>query len=206
MKSSLKGFLSLALQGFLALLPLIVSLYIGALVLSLADDAVSAILPLFPGQLAANAVIVFAAKLLVLFIFICLLAVFGLTVRSLIGRAGLGLVRNVISRIPGLGVVYKATEQVISVAAGKKSGFFVNPVLVEYPSAGIWAVAFNTGVFDQKQLGEETQYSVFIPTTPNPTSGFLAIVGENRIRKFPSSVEDAVKLVLTGGLVKTSSV
>ncbi len=200
MSFQLKRFLSLALQGFLALFPIIITLYLGALVLSWINDTFQPILLHLPGQLE-NGFAVIAVNLVILLAFLSLLAIIGITVRSLIGRAMLRFVRNAFSVIPGLGVIYKAAEQVISVAASEKKGFFVNPVLVEYPSPGIWAIAFNTGAFDQ----EETQYTVFIPTTPNPTSGFLAIVTKEKVREYPASVEDAVKMVLTGGLVKNSS-
>ena len=80
-------------------------------------------------------------------------------------------------------------------------------MLVQYPSPGIWAVAFNTGEVGEAfvKLGHEKSYTVFITTTPNPTSGFLAVVREEQIKKLDISVEDAIKMILTGGMVKNNA-
>lgn len=119
-------------------------------------------------------------------------------------RAAAAFIQGLVALLPLLAPVYRATRQVADVVAGPRDRFFSRPVLVEYPSEGIWAVAFNTGAVDP-DLAPETgsaYVTVFIPTTPNPTSGFLAFVPTARVRPLRLSVEEAMKLVLTGGVVK----
>ncbi|MBN1498967.1 MAG: DUF502 domain-containing protein [Spirochaetes bacterium] len=101
-----------------------------------------------------------------------------------------------------MNTVYKASEQVISVIA-QKQPFYNNPVLIEYPTPGVWAVAFNTGEIDFKEFTDgKKRFTVFIPTTPNPTSGFMAIIPEDKLKKLDINAEDALKLILTGGIIK----
>ncbi len=80
----------------------------------------------------------------------------------------------------------------------------MKPILVEYPSKGIWTIGFNTGEAcgELKPNDEGRYYTVFIPTTPNPTSGFLMIFHESSIRYLKMPMETALKMILTGGMVK----
>lgn len=198
----IKGFPAL-LQGFLALLPLIVTVYVGLLIFRIVEGAVDNIVPLFPAVFRNSLPFVIAIEIVVVFIFLIALAFFGFLVRTLIGKAIMKALKSMFTIIPGLSSIYHATEQVVSVLSSKKKNFFNHPVLVEYPSPGIWAIAFSTGEIDTKgSLTGGRRYTVFIPTTPNPTSGFLAVMTEDKIREFDISVEDAIKLVLTGGIVK----
>ncbi|MBU4485284.1 MAG: DUF502 domain-containing protein, partial [Candidatus Delongbacteria bacterium] len=116
----------------------------------------------------------------------------------------LSLTDSFFMKIPGLRPIYKAVRQIIESFSSSKKSFFSNPVLIEYPSKGIWTIGFNTGEVpnDFNPFPETKRYSVFIPTTPNPTSGFLMIVSEEQIRPLEMKTEKAMQFLLTGGVVK----
>ena len=199
-----KRFTSLLFQGFFALLPLIITVYVGLFIFRFIEGAADNIISIFPQDLSTSLFFVIAIEIVVVIIFIIALAFFGFLVRTLLGKAIMRALKSMFSIIPGLNSIYRATEQVVTVLSSKENNFFNHPVLVEYPSTGIWTIAFNTGEIDTKKtLTEEGRFTVFIPTTPNPTSGFLAIMTEDKIREFDISAEDALKLILTGGIVKT---
>jgi uncharacterized membrane protein len=135
---------------------------------------------------------------------VTLITFFGLFVRTVFGRVLLSITDSCFMHIPGLRPIYKAVRQVIGSFSTSKKSFFSNPVLVEYPSKGIWTIGFNTGEVpaDFKPFAEEVRFSVFIPTTPNPTSGFLMIVTESQIRPLNMKTDRAMQFLLTGGVVK----
>lgn len=198
-----KRFPAFLVQGFTALLPLIVTLYIGMFAFRFGENIFDNIIPLFPLPLQNNIAFVIIVEIIIFVLSLLGLALFGMLVHSIIGKGLLRLVKSIFSLIPGLNVVYRATEQVVSVITSDKKAFFNHPVLVEYPSPGIWVIGFNTGVIDTlNSLPKQRYYTIFIPTTPNPTSGFLAIMPEDKIRAFAISAEDAIKIILTGGIVK----
>ena len=206
-RSRLKKFPSLFIQGFFALLPVIVTVYSAIVIFGFFNNIGDIIISLLPDFLTRNVIIIFLLKIFLIAFFVCFLAFFGLLVRSIIGKGLLKMAKSFFGLIPGLNVVYKATEQVVAVLTSEKKSFFRKPVLVEYPSPGIWAIAFNTGeVRIAKANGDLKRYTIFIPTTPNPTSGFLAVLTEDKIRDLDMSAEDAIKLILTGGIVKHASI
>ena len=203
---NIRKFPVLLLQGFLALLPLIVTTYIGLWIFNIMKSGVDIIIPLLPEILQDNLIMMIIFKIIILIAFAIALAFLGFLARSIIGKSLLKFIKYLFSMIPGLGAIYHATEQVVSVFSGEKKNFFEHPVLVEYPSPGIWALAFNTGEIDIKTSQNDLRtFTVFLPTSPNPTSGFLALLPEDKIKSIDISTEDAIKLILTGGIVKGSN-
>ncbi len=191
------------LQGFFVLLPIIVTFYIGNIIFQLIKDLTDLIIPLLPEIVKSNTFLIFSIHLGIILLCLILLVLIGILVKTIIGKTIMNTIRAVFSRIPGLGSVYRATEQVTSVISNDKNNFFNRPVLVEYPSTGIWAIGFNTGEIDlNNTLDNNLRYTIFIPTTPNPTSGFLAVMTKDKIKDFNVSAEDAIKLILTGGIIK----
>jgi uncharacterized membrane protein len=123
----------------------------------------------------------------------------------MIGKAALGWVDAFFGRVPVINSVYTSTRQVVDVFRSGKRQLFTNPVLAEYPSPGIWSLGFNTGEMeDAGILDGGKRYTIFIPQTP-PTGGFLAVLSEKQIRRLNISAEDAIKMILTGGMVKKES-
>ncbi len=204
MKKLFNNAVKLFIQGLVALLPLIVTIYVMAFLLSFLDGIAGKSLVFLPDSLKSNSFLPFLIQTLTIVLLLTTVAVFGLLIRTIVGKGVIHVLDSFFGALPGLNAIYKATKQVIDVFRSSKRQFFTNPVLVEYPTAGIWAVAFNTGEASGSfALDGNKMYTVFIPTTPNPTSGFLALVPSSRIRSLNVPVEEAIKMILTGGLVKS---
>jgi uncharacterized membrane protein len=156
-----------------------------------------------PEDLRSIHIIKWGVQLLVVAGSVSLLIVFGSLVRTIVGRNLINITDKIIGSIPIIRTLYKTSKQVIDLFSLRKTSSNMRPVLVEYPSPGIWVVAFNTGPAGNDLSPDENEYyTVFIPTTPNPTSGFLCIVPAAKIRPLNISTEQAFKLILTAGAVK----
>ena len=142
----------------------------------------------------------FAIGLTVPLAFILLI---GLMARNIAGRWLLDFGERLLQAIPLAGSVYKTLKQLLETLLRDTNNKFRRVVLVEYPRKGIWAIAFVTGAMSpqiQTHL-PETMLSVFIPTTPNPTTGWYAVVPEDEVVNLSLSIEDAFKIVVSGGIV-----
>ena len=132
--------------------------------------------------------------------------VIGLMARNIAGRWLLDIGERILQAIPFAGSVYRTLKQLLETILRDSNEKFRRVVLVEYPRRGIWAIAFVTGTVSseiQPQM-KESMLSLFIPTTPNPTSGWYAIVPEEDIVNISMSVEDAFKVLISGGIVNPS--
>lgn len=133
---------------------------------------------------------------------LCILLI-GLMARNIAGRWLLDVGERLLQAIPLAGSVYKTLKQLLETLLKDTNGKFRRVILVEYPRQGIWAIAFVTGTIGneiQSQLSRP-MLSVFIPTTPNPTTGWYAIVPEEEVVNLSMSIEDAFKVVISGGIV-----
>jgi len=127
----------------------------------------------------------------------------GLMARNIAGRWLLDFGERLLQAIPLAGQVYKTLKQLLETILKDSNGKFRRVILVEYPRRGIWAIAFVTGAISsdiQAQMPRPV-LSVFIPTTPNPTTGWYAVVPEDEVVNLSMSIEDAFKIVVSGGIV-----
>lgn len=125
----------------------------------------------------------------------------GLMARNIAGRWLLDLGERIVQSIPLAGSVYKTLQQLLQTVFQDSKNRFRRVILVEYPRRGLWAVAFVTGTVATQTAAGTSMLSVFIPTTPNPTSGWYAIVPESDVVNLSISIEDAFKVLLSGGIV-----
>ncbi len=130
-----------------------------------------------------------------------LVVVVGLFANNLLGRAVLGGFDRVMAKIPWIKGVYKATQEISGVVFGERSAAFRKVVLFEYPRPGIYALGFVT----LELSGTENMYHVFLPTTPNPTSGFFLMVPSKDAIQLPITIEEGLKLAVSGGAVVSPS-
>ncbi|NJN56414.1 MAG: DUF502 domain-containing protein [Leptolyngbyaceae cyanobacterium SL_5_9] len=133
---------------------------------------------------------------------LCILLI-GLMARNIAGRWLLDFGERLLQAIPLAGSVYKTLKQLLETLLKDTNGKFRRVILVEYPRRGMWAIAFVTGTLNpqiQPQFSE-TMLSVFIPTTPNPTTGWYAVIPERDAVNLSMSIEDAFKVVISGGIV-----
>jgi uncharacterized membrane protein len=132
----------------------------------------------------------------------------GLMARNIAGKWFLDLSERLLQAIPLAGAVYKTLKQLLETLLKDSGNRFRRVVLVEYPRRGIWALAFVTGSIDseiQAQMSDR-MLNLFIPTTPNPTTGWYAVVPEQDVVDLKMSIEDAFKVVISGGIVNPGNV
>jgi uncharacterized membrane protein len=138
------------------------------------------------------------------FIFVVLiLLVTGALVTNILGRKLLDLWERALNKIPGFRNIYNALKKISSTVLNTSSESFRKAFLIQYPSKGIWVVAFQSGDFKgeiESIIGEDV-INLFVPTTPNPTSGFFVIIPKKDAIELNMSVEEAFKLVISAGVV-----
>ena len=140
----------------------------------------------------------FALTLIAFLSFLLVIVLVGLATRSLVGMAFINLVERVIERIPVVKTIFMATKQIAAVFLTDKRSAFQEVVLFEYPRPGCYSLGFVT--HDESY---HTMLNVFLPTTPNPTSGYLLLVPRESIVVLPLTVEEGIKLIISGGSVMT---
>ena len=127
----------------------------------------------------------------------------GLMARNIVGRWLLDLGERLLQAIPLAGSVYKTLKQLLETLLKDSNEKFRRVILVEYPRRGMWAIAFVTGSIHgqiQSQMKDE-MLSIFVPTTPNPTTGWYAVVPQEEVINLSMSVEDAFKILVSAGIV-----
>lgn len=133
--------------------------------------------------------------------------IIGLMARNIVGRWLLGTGEQVLQAIPLAGSIYKTLKQILETLLQDSKTKFRRVVMLEYPRKGIWSLGFVTGIVTPKIQSHLDQplLSVFIPTTPNPTSGWYAIIPESEVMTVNISIEDAFKILISGGIVSPDS-
>jgi len=124
----------------------------------------------------------------------------GMITSNILGRSLFHFWESILHRIPLVRNIYQGAKQLIHTISISKTSGFKRVVLVEYPRSGLYAVGFVTNSVEDKTSGKQFVV-VFIPTTPNPTSGVFEMVPENEIIETNLTVEDGIKMVISGGLV-----
>lgn len=136
-----------------------------------------------------------------LVIVIVLILLVGVLVNNYVGRRFYGMWDGLLARIPLFNKIYLAVKQIGESFLNRETSVFRGVGLVQYPRKGIWCLVFLTetpGDEVKERSGEELR-SVFLPTTPNPTSGFLLMIPEKDIHRLNMSVEEGLKMVISGG-------
>ncbi len=130
----------------------------------------------------------------------------GWIVHRAAGRQLLHWWNEALVRFPLTGRIYNAVSQIIQSMVGEQRKLFRRTVLIPYPTEGLWAIAFvtNEDAPMMSRIVGEPCLNVFVPSTPNPTTGFMLVVPRTRVRDTAITVEDAMKLILSGGAVSPS--
>lgn len=137
-------------------------------------------------------------------IFLIFTALVGALTKGIAGRQFIKWGESLFDRTPVVRSIYTAVKQIIETILQQSSSSFQQACLIEYPRRGLWAVAFistDTNGELPGKLGRDDMLSVFLPTTPNPTSGFLLFVPRGDVIILDMSIEEAAKLVISAGLV-----
>ena len=197
---------SVFIAGIFTCLPLVVTIYIILFLYRLLTGDVIPVISKIATRLnfqMPNYSLDFLA-LITVFVFIFLI---GLIAKAYLGKQVLKLVDSLVSHIPIAKTIYNGTKQVIDSFSATSGGKFSKVVLVEFPRRDMWMIGFivkDAIPFMQDACSFKEAYNVFIPTAPNPTSGFIALVAKDDVREINISVEDGVKFVFSVGLVNLS--
>jgi uncharacterized membrane protein len=188
------------LAGILVTAPLVITVYLAWLIIGFIDHSIT---PLVPEKYNPETYLPFSLPGLGLVILIIGLTLIGWLTAGLMGRWVVGFGERILARMPVIRSVYSAIKQIFETVLAQQSNAFREAVLVEYPRRGIWAIGFITGTTKEEvqNLTEDETVNVFLPTTPNPTSGFLLFVPRKDVVHLSMSVEEAVKMVISGGIV-----
>ena len=186
------------ITGIVVLVPIGITLYLTKFFISISSK-------LIPYDLNPNNYLPFAIPGLEIILSIIFITIIGGLSLSFIGKRILKFVNDLFKRIPILRTIYSAIGQMTESFAPKKGSKKKSVVLIEYPRKGCWAVGFATK--DNKgEISKKTNsdlVNVFVPTTPNPTSGFLLMFPKNEIIYLDMSFEEASKFIVSAGTSET---
>lgn len=186
--------------GILVTAPIFITFYLAWLIIGFVDSKIT---PLIPAKYNPETYLPFALPGLGLVVLLIALMLVGALTAGFVGRLWVRISERLLSQMPVIRNVYSAVKQILETVLAQQSNAFREAVLIEYPRRGIWAIGFITGVTkgEVQNLTEEECINVFLPTTPNPTSGFLLFVPKKDIVALSMSVEEAIKMVISGGIV-----
>ena len=141
--------------------------------------------------------------LLATILVILLVAILGFLSRWVLTRYFTQVTERVINNIPGVGAVYRTVKQIVDTFSTQKRNVFEKVVMVEYPAPGSYVLGFLTNRANGEVQGraESEMWTVFVPTTPNPTSGFLIFYPQNKVIEMDMAVSEAMKFIISGGSV-----
>lgn len=188
------------LTGIVVAAPIGITVYVAQLFVSFVDDRVK---PLIPEWLNPDTYLPVDVPGLGLVVAIVALTLIGAITANVLGRTIVGIGERMVARMPVVRSVYGALKQIFETVLAQSSKSFREVVLVEYPRQGLWAFAFVTSTTqgEAQRLIREEVVNIFLPTTPNPTSGFLLLVPRDDLIHLDMTVEEGIKMVISGGLV-----
>ena len=199
MKASLRESLQRHfLAGLLVFLPVVITLWFLGWVIGLMDG----LLDVLPSRLHPNSYLPFAIPGLGAVFTIALILFLGILTRGVATRRFLAAWDNIFVQIPIFRGVYTAVQKLVQTFLGQ-SQTHRQVVMIEYPRKGVYTVGFAMGRAwrELERNNESPLVNVFVPTTPNPTSGFYLLVPINDISPLDMSMEEALKLITSGGLI-----
>lgn len=188
------------ITGLLVILPVIVSIYIISFLFVKTTDYIFNILP---GIYQNNLHIKLLLRVIALGFIITTFILIGMFARNILGKRLLHFAESIILKIPLLGRVYVAVKQVSEAFLGYDKTILNKVCLVEYPRRGVFSIGFITSqtVGEIQHKTQNRLTNVFVPTTPNPTSGVLIMVPEGEFHLLDMTIEDGLKMVISGGAV-----
>ena len=190
------------ITGFLVLLPIFITLWVIWFFIS---KIITFSLILFPKEIPLLAKIFWSIFIIILSILV--IAIIGLAARNVIGKKLIDFGEKFIRRIPVAKWIYETAKKISRTFFGKKLKIFKEVVLIEYPREGIYCVGFVTSKLKGGIAfkNEEPHISVFLPTAPNPTGGFLMVVPQKDIVPLDISVEEAMRFIISAGAILPKS-
>lgn len=190
------------LTGIIVAAPLTITIYLTASIVNWVDGKVK---PWIPRAWNPENYVPFPVPGTGLLVALAVLTLLGFLTANIFGRTIIAIGEAILARMPLIRNVYAALKQIFETALSERSSTFRQAGLIEYPRRGLWAVVFIAttvrGEVSERLPDDDDAISVFLPTTPNPTSGFLLFVPRRDVLLLDMSVEDAAKLVISAGLI-----
>lgn len=188
------------LAGIVVTAPVAITLYFAWWFVNFID---SQVLRAVPAVYHPDRYLPFSVPGLGLIVVLVGVTLIGFLAAGLVGRELVRIGEGLMARMPVVRSLYAALKQIFETILSQSSQSFREVVLVEYPRRGIWAIGFITGPTggEVQHLTKEAMINVFLPTTPNPTSGFLLFVPEKDVVRLHMTIEEGAKMVISGGLV-----
>ena len=145
----------------------------------------------------------FLWNILSVVVFVVIIVLLGVVARNIIGKKLIGLGERILGKLPIISKIYTSAHQIANAFLGEKKSGFKEVVIFEYPRAGIYTIGFVSGEArgEVQEKTHEKVINVFVPTTPNPTSGLLVLVPRKDTIPVDMTVADALKLLISGGTV-----
>lgn len=187
------------IAGLLVWVPLVITVLVIRALVGFMDQS----LLLLPPEWRPEALLGYPIPGLGLVLTVTVVILTGLFAANLFGRRLVEAWEALLARIPLVRSIYSAVKQVAETIFATNGEAFRKVLLIEYPRRGIWTLAFQTGTASgevQRRTAEEV-ITVFVPTTPNPTSGFIMMIPRNEVMELSMSVEDALKMIVSLGVV-----
>ncbi|MEL6980165.1 MAG: DUF502 domain-containing protein [Pseudomonadota bacterium] len=194
------------LTGLIVVAPIGITIFLTWTIIDYVDQQVlPQVLPLLPEEYHPDNFLPFYLPGLGLLVFILFLTFVGGLAKNFFGRELIRIGESWVDRMPVVRSVYNALKQITETIFADSAASFDKACLIEYPRRGVWAIAFvatdTKGEVRERAAGEGEMVSVFLPTTPNPTSGFLLFVPKEDVIILDMTLEEAAKLVISGGLI-----
>jgi uncharacterized membrane protein len=191
------------LTGFIITAPLVITVYLIWAFVQWVDGWV---IPYIPKVYNPETYLPFDIPGVGLIIVMIVITLVGFLTANIVGRSVVGYGERLLGRMPFVRNIYHGLKQIFQTVFSEESASFQQVGLIEYPRPGLWALVFIAtearGEVNAKLVGQHAEtYAVFLPTTPNPTSGFLLFVPRKDIIILDMGVEDAAKLIISAGLV-----
>ena len=188
------------LAGILVTAPIAITIYVTWGFLKFLDKKIT---PLIPPNYNPNTYLPVDIPGLGLIIAITFFIVVGWITRNFFGRLLIRISEGIVNRVPVINTIYGAIKQIFETVMASQSDAFKEVVMFEYPRKGIWVLGFVTGQTkgEVKTMTQEDTVNVFVPTTPNPTSGFLLFLPKKDITYMKMSVEEGIKMIVSGGII-----
>ena len=190
------------LTGLIVVAPIFLTVYLIWLFIAFIDNRV---VPLIPARYNPETYLGADIPGFGVMVFLVVCSFIGMLTKGIFGRQLVRFGESLVDRTPVVRSIYNAVKQIVETIFSQSQSSFQKACLIQYPRQGIWAVAFvsteTKGEVLNKIDDHNQMVSVFLPTTPNPTSGFLLFVPRADVVMLDMSVEDAAKLIISAGLV-----
>ena len=187
------------IAGLLVWLPLAATVVIVKLVLDLLDQTIL----LLPPEWQPEAALGFSIPGFGIVLSIAILLLTGMLAANLFGRRLVELWESILGRIPLIRTIYNSAKQIASTILTSDGRSFRKVVMLEFPRKGLWSLGFvtnDTVSLESDRLGDDYQV-VFVPTTPNPTSGFIVMAPRSDVIELQMTIEEGVKFIISIGVI-----